>query len=41
VLGAIPALPAIIVTQTLIELISELIYVRLITKLGSTDLAAP
>lgn len=31
--GAIPVLPAIIVTQTLIELISELIYVRLIPKL--------
>lgn len=32
--GAIPVLPAIIVTQTLVELISELIYVRLIPKLG-------
>lgn len=31
--GAIPVLPAIIVTQTLIELVSELIYVRLIPKL--------
>ncbi len=31
--GAIPVLPAIIVTQTLVELISELIYVRLIPKL--------
>lgn len=31
--GAIPVLPAIIVTQTLIELISELIYIRLIPKL--------
>lgn len=28
--GAIPVLPAIIVTQTLVELISELVYVRLI-----------
>lgn len=33
--GAIPTLPAIIVTQTLVELISELIYVRLIPKLMS------
>ncbi|UWS29459.1 arsenic resistance protein [Erwinia pyrifoliae] len=32
--GAIPVLPAIIVTQTLVELLSELIYIRLIPKLG-------
>ncbi|PHM53622.1 arsenic resistance protein [Xenorhabdus hominickii] len=32
--GAIPVLPAIIVTQTLVELISELVYIRLIPKLG-------
>lgn len=32
--GALPLLPAIIVTQTLIELVSELIYVRLVPKLG-------
>ena len=31
--GAIPVLPAIIVTQTIVELVSELIYVRLIPKL--------
>ncbi len=31
--GAVPVLPAIIVTQTLVELISELVYVRLIPKL--------
>jgi ACR3 family arsenite efflux pump ArsB len=31
--GAVPVLPAIIVTQTLVELVSELIYVRLIPKL--------
>ncbi|SFP99385.1 Arsenite efflux pump ArsB, ACR3 family [Nitrosomonas cryotolerans] len=31
--GAIPVLPAIVVTQTLVELISELIYIRLIPKL--------
>ncbi len=34
--GAVPVLPAIIVTQTLIELISELIYMRLIPKFGSS-----
>lgn len=31
--GALPVLPAVIVTQTLVELISELIYIRLIAKL--------
>jgi len=31
--GAIPVLPAIIVTQTLVELVSELVYVRLIPTL--------
>ena len=31
--GAMPLLPAIVVTQTLVELLSELIYVRLIPKL--------
>lgn len=31
--GAIPILPAVIVTQTLVELLSELVYVRLIHKL--------
>lgn len=35
--GAIPVLPAIIVTQTLIELVSELIYVRLISKLPNRE----
>jgi ACR3 family arsenite transporter len=34
--GAVPVLPAIIVTQTLVELVSELIYVRLIPRLGTT-----
>lgn len=32
--GAIPVLPAIVVTQTLVELLSELVYVRVIPKLG-------
>lgn len=32
--GAIPILPAVIVTQTMIELVSELIYIRLISKRG-------
>lgn len=32
--GAIPILPAVIVTQTLVELLSELVYVRLLAKLG-------
>lgn len=33
--GAIPVLPAVIVTQTMVELLSELIYIRLIPLLGS------
>lgn len=37
--GAVPLLPAVIVTQTLVELVSELIYVRVIPKLGSTRTA--
>lgn len=32
--GAVPVLPAIIVTQTLVELLGELAYVRFLTKLG-------
>ena len=35
--GAIPVLPSIIVTQTMVELISELIYIRLIPKLGANN----
>lgn len=35
--GAIPVLPAIIVTQTLVELLSALLYVRFIPKLGGPD----
>ena len=38
--GAVPLLPAIIVTQTLVELLSELIYVRLIANLGDDEYAA-
>lgn len=36
--GAVPLLPAIIVTQTLVELLSELVYIRLIGKIGETTL---
>ncbi|MNR45157.1 hypothetical protein D3C85_1639770 [compost metagenome] len=32
--GAVPILPAIIVAQTMVELVSELIYIRVIPKLG-------
>jgi ACR3 family arsenite efflux pump ArsB len=32
--GAVPLLPAIIVAQTLVELVAELVYVRLIARLG-------
>ncbi len=30
--GAIPVLPAVIISQTLVELVSELIYIRLIPR---------
>ena len=33
--NAIPLLPAVIVTQTLIELVSELFYIHFIAKLGN------
>lgn len=32
--GALPWLPAVIVAQTLVELISELVYIRLLPRLG-------
>lgn len=32
--GAVPVLPAVIVAQTLVELVSELVYVRAIPRLG-------
>ena len=35
--GAVPLLPAIIVTQTLVELVAELVYVRAIARLGARD----
>lgn len=33
--GGIPLLPAVIVTQTLVELVSELIYIRVLPRLGA------
>lgn len=33
--GAIPIIPAVIVTQTLVELVASLIYIRLISRLGN------
>jgi len=38
--GAVPLLPAIIVTQTLVELLSELVYVRLAPRLGAAGPAS-
>lgn len=32
--GAMPVLPAVIVTQTLVELLAELVYIRVIPRLG-------
>jgi len=37
--GAIPVLPAVIVAQTMVELIGELAYIRLIRRLGRTRAA--
>ncbi|MBP3981279.1 arsenic resistance protein [Acidovorax sp. JG5] len=34
--GAIPILPAVIVTQTLIELAAQLVYVRVLSRLGAS-----
>jgi ACR3 family arsenite transporter len=38
--GAVPLLPAIIVTQTMIELVAELIFIRAIPNLGARGLVA-
>lgn len=38
--GALPILPAIIVTQTLVELLAELVYVRWIARFGAGDASA-
>lgn len=35
--GAIPTLPAVIVTQTLVELLAELVYVRLVARWGASE----
>lgn len=37
--GALPVLPAVIITQTLVELLSELVYVRMLPRLGAAKLA--
>ncbi|MDX4954723.1 arsenic resistance protein [Delftia acidovorans] len=39
--GALPWVPAVIVTQTLVELISELIYVKVAPGLGARSLRQP
>jgi len=39
--GALPLLPAVIVTQTLVELLAELVYVRVIARWGAQDAARP
>ena len=38
--GAVPWIPAVIVTQTLVELLSELIYVMLLPRLGRATATA-
>jgi len=37
--GALPLLPAVVVAQTLVELLSELVYVRLLPRFGGTRAA--
>lgn len=39
--NAVPVLPAIIVTQTLVELVASLVYMRLIPKLGANGQEEP
>ncbi|MDR2327833.1 MAG: arsenic resistance protein [Acidovorax sp.] len=39
--GAMPVLPAIIVTQTLVELVAELFYIRLLPRLGQGEFQKP
>lgn len=39
--GAVPVLPALIVTQTLVELVAELAYVRLLARLGHESVVTP
>lgn len=38
--GAIPVLPTVIVTQTMVELVAELIYIRVLSRLGRQTGAA-
>lgn len=38
--GAVPLIPAVIVAQTLVELVSELVYVKLLQRLGSPSALA-
>lgn len=38
--GAVPVLPAVIVTQTLVELLSELVYIRVMPRVGRSFEAA-
>lgn len=39
--GAVPILPAIIVTQTIVELVSELVYIRALPALGRGTVTDP
>ena len=38
--GALPLIPAVIVAQTLVELVSELLYVKLLPRLGPVSMPA-
>jgi hypothetical protein len=37
--GALPLLPAIILTQTLVELLAQLVYVRVLARWGQNQRA--
>ena len=39
--GAVPWVPAVIVAQTLVELASELVYVKVIPRLGAAVRTLP
>jgi arsenite transporter len=39
--GAVPWVPAVIVTQTLVELVCELVYVKVVPRLGSRTVRQP
>ena len=39
--GAVPWIPVVIVAQTLVELVSELVYIKLLPRLGAKTTLVP